>query len=696
MLKSIKSKFKSIQTFLAEESIKKYAAVFAVILAVMLICELFVFNFKWVNSAFDKEITVDSGDIAYSGCSESNGQIKFTSDSASIEIKNINQKIKYISINPGDVDNLVATATVAAKDEGNSDYLSAPSRSIAGGADRSKYIRLHFSGDVEALKVSITGLSGRTVSDDFIRLNTKVPLMFSWLRFLLLSVLLMLLYMLRPKSFIYKYKTDLKKNWQRVTAAVILIVMCVIFWNMINWNTSVIGWHKTYDHHKQYYELTEALKNGHFYLDAQPSQALLNMENPYDFKARYAQNADFKWDHAYYEGKYYVYFGVLPAVLLYLPYNLITGQNLPNYIAVYIFGIMIMIGIMLLLWEIVKKWYKNTPFALYLIMLVVFAAVSGIAYAVQKPDFYLIPNLSALMFALFGLAFWLSSERETENGETVLVPWRLVLGSLFVALTAGCRPQFLLTAVFGIMLFWNHAFKKRSLFSRTSIKQTVSVCLPFVIVGAAVMWYNAARFGSPFDFGANYNLTTNDMTARGFVFGRTGLGIFTYFLQPLSVNAVFPFIHDFSSATTYQGLTLTEKLMGGVLWLYPVLLIGVYGSLKRKVFTDKRAYRMVYLSVIMAVVLAVLDAQMAGLLTRYFTDFVWLMMIASTVTVFAYYDRSIKDTTARSKIIKITIVLSLMSVILAFLSIFAHSEDSIQSANPTLYYTIQHLIAFWM
>lgn len=33
------------------------------------------------------------------------------------------------------------------------------------------------------------------------------------------------------------------------------------------------------------------------------------------------------------------------------------------------------------------------------------------------------------------------------------------------------------------------------------------------------MWYNAARFGSPFDFGANYNLTSNDMTRRGFAVG---------------------------------------------------------------------------------------------------------------------------------------------------------------------------------
>ena len=53
---------------------------------------------------------------------------------------------------------------------------------------------------------------------------------------------------------------------------------------------------------------------------------------------------------------------------------------------------------------------------------------------------------------------------------------------------------------------------------------TESVCAPAGVQGkplrlscllclwSSALWYNAARFGSPFDFGANYNLTSNDMT----------------------------------------------------------------------------------------------------------------------------------------------------------------------------------------
>ncbi len=69
-------------------------------------------------------------------------------------------------------------------------------------------------------------------------------------------------------------------------------------------------------------------------------------------------------------------------------------------------------------------------------------------------------------------------------------------------------------------LFWEEIKEKRFLKLRTIF----GFILPYLIVAAGLMYYNYARFGSPFDFGANYNLTTNDMTARGMELGRTGLG----------------------------------------------------------------------------------------------------------------------------------------------------------------------------
>ena len=42
------------------------------------------------------------------------------------------------------------------------------------------------------------------------------------------------------------------------------------------------------------------------------------------------------FDVAYYEGHYYVYFGVLPVLLFYLPFYLLTGSSFPTAIGVLI------------------------------------------------------------------------------------------------------------------------------------------------------------------------------------------------------------------------------------------------------------------------------------------------------------------------------------------------------------------------
>ncbi|HIV86036.1 MAG TPA: hypothetical protein H9900_04415 [Candidatus Monoglobus merdigallinarum] len=664
-----------------EETPRKYLAVFGVILIAALVCELFVFNYKWVSSAFDTPVTA-----APSGAEVQNGRISFSGQSGTVQYNDLNTEIKYIHVSPAE-SGQKAEITVSASDEGNSSPLSAPAVTVLKNVERSQYIRLNFSGDIKDLTIRVSGV--RAVED--IGLNVNVPLMFSWQRFLIFALICMLAYLLRPHSFVYKYKADLSKNRQKLIAAALIIVQAVFFWNMIHWNSTAITWHENYDHHRQYYELIEAFKDGHLYLDKDIPERLLELENPYDYSSRMSAVSTALWDNAYFEGKCYVYFGVVPALLLYLPYNLITGGELPNYVAVYIFGIFVMVGILLLLWEIVKKWFKNVPLALLLMLSVVFGAVSVLGYAVYKPDFYLVPSISALAFGLFGLYFWISADSDGE-----LISWRLVLGSLCVALTAGCRPQFLLVAAVGIAFYWTHIFKMRRLFSKNSLRQTLAVCLPFVVAAIGIMWYNYARFGSPFDFGANYNLTTNDMTARGWKWGRTGLGLFSYLFQPINVDAVFPFLNDFSAQTTYQGLTLTEKMVGGVFWLFPILVFGLWGAAHRRSFKYKRAHSIICVCLVLVAVLAIVDAQMAGLLTRYFTDFVWLGMIAACVTIFSYYDSFENGAPQNAGLINTVNILSAVTIALVFLRIFAHTEDSIMEANPMLYYTVQSLVAFWM
>lgn len=115
--------------------------------------------------------------------------------------------------------------------------------------------------------------------------------------------------------------------------------------------------------------------------------------------------------------------------------------------------------------------------------------------------------------------------------------------------------------------------KTTGLLTKDGRMQFACLIVPFVVVAAGLMAYNYARFGSFTDFGANYNLTMNDMTQRGMQFARIMPAFFAYFLQPPNVTGVFPFVQPVVFATTYLGQTIKEVTFGGVFATMPILWI---------------------------------------------------------------------------------------------------------------------------
>ena len=81
--------------------------------------------------------------------------------------------------------------------------------------------------------------------------------------------------------------------------------------------------------YEQYGALAHSLLNGRLDLRQDPPEELLALDNPYDSTAREAAQVNSLWDHAYYNGRYYVYFGIVPCLLFQLPFEAVTGiQNL--------------------------------------------------------------------------------------------------------------------------------------------------------------------------------------------------------------------------------------------------------------------------------------------------------------------------------------------------------------------------------
>lgn len=143
-----------------------------------------------------------------------------------------------------------------------------------------------------------------------------------------------------------------------------------------------------------------------------------------------------------------------------------------------------------------------------------------------------------------------------------------------MALIAGCRPQIMIIALVAMPLFYRKYItnsRTTGIFTKKGRLELLTLILPFVVVGLGLMWYNYARFGSVTNFGANYNLTMNDMTQRGLQLSRVFPAFFAFFLQPPNITGVFPFINPVVFATTYFGQTIKEVTFGGVLVCLPVL-----------------------------------------------------------------------------------------------------------------------------
>ena len=110
------------------------------------------------------------------------------------------------------------------------------------------------------------------------------------------------------------------------------------------------------------------------------------MDNPYDKGARdelqKQTGESYLFDVAYYEGHYYVYFGVLPVLLFYLPFYLLTGSSFPTAIGVLIACIMFVLGVTALMDRFARHHFKRVSLGLFLLLQMPLVACSGMLYLV--------------------------------------------------------------------------------------------------------------------------------------------------------------------------------------------------------------------------------------------------------------------------------------------------------------------------
>lgn len=247
---------------------------------------------------------------------------------------------------------------------------------------------------------------------------------------------------------------SIAKRWLAAAVLVSVIILCVLPMGL---SPSYNG--EIPDYTDQYEHMAESILNGQLYLEYDDTDPkLLAMEKPYDFEARKEQGVSYHWNHAFYNGHYYMYFGEVPVLLIFLPYRIITGVNLTTYHATQIFTALFICGVFGLFSMLGKRFFRKMPLGMYLILSAV-VSVMSVWYSVDAPALYCTAISAALCMEVWSIfsfihAVFVSMEEKQSVHDAFL-------GSLFGALSFGCRPTIALANLLVLRCLQNICMVKR-------------------------------------------------------------------------------------------------------------------------------------------------------------------------------------------------------------------------------------------
>ena len=692
-----------------------------VLVLIALLLETFLFNINYFRTAGYSTTNLNNRLTLTQTTDE---QYRITEANHVIEFTNLNSEVHNLWLN-FDYRQAAQQLTVKIQftDDAHQTYfdtteytIGVPDVEVNTLCDESEFINLNTTGLVKNLKITITGedISYPVILSD-VAINAREPFHFNMTRFLLTLGVLALIYIFRPKSVIYRIhivKDPGKSKAAIICAVAVEIVLLSSYffmgsnlvgiatntYNSGSWDGSSIvnSYPVGGKNSQQYAELARAMAKGQLYLDETPPEWLQNMDDPYDKGARdelqKETGEEYLFDVAYHDGKYYVYFGVVPVLLFYLPCYLTTGADFPTAMGVLFAVIMFVLGCSALLDRFARYHFKRVSLGLYLLLQIPLVMCCGILYLLKFPTFYSLPISLALAFSVWGLYLWMRG-RASEKP----CGWYLG-GSLCMALVAGCRPQLLVISLVAFPLFWRAYITKRKILTRRGAIEFACLIAPYLIVAAGIMLYNRARFGSFTDFGANYNLTVNDMTKRGWNIGRLAPALFAYLLQPATVTGVFPFVQAAQFDTTYLGQTIKEVTFGGVLVCLPVLWVLPFAkrilALRFRTRSTRTIAGVIIALLAGGVILTIVDAEMAGILQRYFADFSFLFLASAVLLIFIV-NENMKPSTTRTLLMKGLICVVAISVVYSWLVGFAPETGWFSEIYPWSYQDIVETVQFW-
>ena len=664
--------------FIAVPQEKKTKKFSVIMLTAALLLEVFVCNFHSFHIMFggyeSAEVDLSSEDVEVyvnGAQNDAEGNAEYTGQKMTVNIKNIGRKVGTLYIDcsmPEKSGKYEQTDYIDIEIDAKDVTQSANYRSnVADGQIirddvRSSYIVVDLSGDVSDLRIDLSTSAKSEFTLNGITLNEAVPFHFSAVRLLIFAIILFfinLFCMPHMKAPFGEKRRQGRATAFSITAMFILGAITITFLYQYERSGNLFSGFLNTSGNQISQEIVDAFRAGQVSLLDTPSEELLAMENPYDWSARQALGVSYKWDHLLFDGKYYSYYGIAPVLILFLPYNLITGYYFPTPEAVLIFGAVGILFLTLAILEFAEMFGKRVSNRVIIATIVIAQLSSGIWYCFCSPLFYEIAQASGFMFTTAGFYFLFKSRVIGEGG----IKYRyIVLATFCLAMAVLCRPTLALYCVISlIFLAWGF-FKHRKATSElypsdkktmknATVKYLIASFACYVVIGGIQMIYNYARFGSFFDFGIQYSLTINDFTRSQYHTDFVMIGLYNYLVTFPSVQPDFPYIFsNFSTLDTNGYYFVANRNAVGLLWrALPIFgYFGAGAALKTMTKEEKRqALTLLLPTCIIAPLIIIFSIWESGYGVRYCVDFAWQMILGGAAVLYMLYCRVANDQTRR-------------------------------------------------
>jgi len=288
-----------------------------------------------------------------------------------------------------------------------------------------------------------------------------------------------------------------------------------------------------------YDQLAASFSHGNLALETKPDPALLALPDPYDPAAR--ASLQVPTDVSLYNGKYYLYFGPIPALLLMVARLFSPGVIGDQYLVfVFVSGIFVLQSLLLV--KIRERFFPELSPWLLSAGVLAAGLICPFGWVLSLPTVY---NAAITGGELFFLAGFYSAFKALDRDS--ISNWGLAAAGIFWIAALGSRITQILSIGFMtlmVMIFIVSRYRRKDQFSR-SIPMLMALGLPLGIGLAVLGWYDWARFGSVFETGITYQLAGpflqkyhNDIFSPVYIVQN----LYNYLLIPPRLKSAFPFL----------------------------------------------------------------------------------------------------------------------------------------------------------